>query len=145
VDVTRIIGAQRQDIQETLGGSLDIVYLDPGDLADLPQGGTSRNYRVGRYTVAINYDLDDIATGVQVMRGLAEDGYQVEDWPDILARLGLRVDEPPDRAAPAGMHWDDFGGYAISLYQDSPDGAVWSVLVYRRPQPAGFGRYACRV
>jgi hypothetical protein len=125
-----IIGSPMQDIERMLGAPTEVYDLAIGEVEEVPDGGQERGYQAGGYTIYVTYDKDGIAHGLQVTDGLLEDGYSLDDWPTVLARIGVDFVGLPDIVAPAARRWSNAYGYAIMIAAESIDGTVWTVRIY---------------
>ena len=129
-----IIGSDIGEVEQDLGAPIEIYDLGIGEVEEVPDGGEERGYRVGRYTVYVTFDKDGIAHGIQVADGLVDDGFGLNDWPVVLARIGVDFAGLPNIVAPAARRWTNAYGYAIMVAADSIDGTVWTVRIYELPE-----------
>lgn len=133
VNTSAIIDAPTNDVEKLLGNPTEIVAMGIGDAEEIPDGGESRTYQVGKYTLYVNYNKQGIAKGLQVVDGLKDDGYTLDQWPLVLTRIGVGYVGQPDIVAPAARNWTNASGYAIMIVADSIGGTVWSVRIYKIP------------
>jgi hypothetical protein len=133
VNVSSVIGSPISDVERTLGKSTETYEVLIGDAEELPDGGESRTYKSGRYEIWITVDKKGIAKGVQVVDGLLDDSYSLDQWPVLLNRLGISVSRAPDVTAPAARRWTNYLGYAIWVAAAKSGGTVWSVRIYKIP------------
>jgi hypothetical protein len=128
-----IIGTAIEEIERTLGAPFEIYELGIGEVEEVPEGGQERGYQVAGYTIYVTFDKNGIAHGLQVADGLLDDGYSLDDWPTVLARIGVDFVGLPDIVAPAARRWTNAYGYAIMVAAESIDGTVWTVRIYEIP------------
>jgi hypothetical protein len=133
VDTSAVIDAPVKVVEKLLGGPTEIVAMGIGDIEEIPDGGESRTYLVGRYTVWVNYTKTGIAKGLMVEDGLQNDGYSLDQWPLVLGRIGVGFVGSPDVVAPAARNWTNTHGYAIMIVSDSIGGTVATVRIYKIP------------
>lgn len=131
IDTSRVVGSPVLEVEELVGNPTEILAMGIGEVEEIPDGGESRTYQVGKYTVYVNYDKSGIAKGLQVVDGLLEDGYSLDEWPTILSRL--RVGHPgfPDVEAAGARRWTNASGYSIMMASMRPDGEIWTVRIYK--------------
>lgn len=115
VEVPRIVGASIDAVDGLLGEPDDAFDWYPGDIAQLPLGGSERDYTVRSYTVWVLFNPKGIAQGVIVQVGLAADGYRLDKWPVILSRFGLGYTKAPDFNSSMALRWNNSNGYTIYL------------------------------
>ncbi len=115
VDVPRIVGASIDAVDGLLGEPDDAFEWYPGSIAQLPLGGSERDYTVRSYTVWVLFDPQGIAKGIIVQVGLAADGYPLDKWPVILSRFGLGYTKAPDFKSSMGLRWNNSNGYTIYM------------------------------
>jgi hypothetical protein len=77
IETSKIIDATVQQVEKILGSSTETIPLYIGDAEEVPDGGETRTYQVGKYTIYINYDKQGIAKGLQIIDGLLDDGYSL--------------------------------------------------------------------
>ncbi len=133
VETAKIIDAPVQQVEAMLGSSTETMSLGIGEVEEVPDGGEMRTYQVSKYTIWVNYDKQGVAKGLQVMDGLLDDGYSLDQWSIILTRIGVDFVGLPDIEAPAARRWTNAYGYAITIAADKIDGNVWSVRIYKIP------------
>jgi hypothetical protein len=56
VETAKIIDAPVQQVESVLGSSTEIMSLGIGEVEEVPDGGETRTYQVGKYTIWVNYD-----------------------------------------------------------------------------------------
>jgi hypothetical protein len=134
IDASAIIDSTIAEVEKQLGQSENGEAIGIGELDEIPDGGQSRVYNVGRYGFYVNYDKKGVALGLQVFRGLIEDGYSLDDWSVIFSRVGVAVSTLPDVKAPAARRWNDYLGYGMWLTADKVGGQVWTVKVHKLPR-----------
>ncbi|HXF70000.1 MAG TPA: hypothetical protein VNK89_09350 [Thermoflexus sp.] len=133
VETAKIIDAPVQQVEAMLGKPIETLSLGIGEVEEVPDGGESRTYRVGKYTIWVNYDKNGIAKGLQIVDGLLDDGYSLDQWGVILARIGVDFVGLPDIEAPAARRWTNAHGYAIMIAANKVGGKVWTVRIYKIP------------
>ncbi len=134
IDVKVIIGLSVTEIENIFGTGTEIDPINSSNccgLVEFPDGGESRTYYIGKYSFYVFYDSSWIARGMQIVEGLAEDGYTLDQNQLILSRIGLNVTSPPDIDAPAAKHWLNYNGYTISIAASSAGGNVWTVQIVK--------------
>jgi hypothetical protein len=129
-----IIDSSVADVEWLTGSSIEVMPMGIGAAEEIPDGGESRTYKVGRYTVWVNYDRKGVAKGLQVADGLKADGYSLDQWPLVLTRIGVSYAGFPDVQAPAARRWTNASGYAIMIAADKSGGTVWTVRIYKIPR-----------
>lgn len=133
VETAKIIDAPVQQVESMLGSSTETLSLGIGEAEEVPDGGESRTYQVGKYTIWVTYDKKGIAKGLQIIDGLLDDGYSLDQWGIILTRIGVDFVGLPDIEAPAARRWTNAYGYAIMIAAEKIDGNVWTVRIYKIP------------
>jgi hypothetical protein len=132
--VMDILGKPVSEVEAILGQTVLVTPNDDSD--DKLAGGEYRDYQLGEYTVFVAYDRSGISRLFQVMNGLSEKDYSLEDWEEILPVFGLDISVSPDRKAPAAFYWDDYDGLSIAVIASSANGKpVWSVRVAQLGYP----------
>lgn len=101
VETAKIIDAPVQQVEAMLGSSIETLSLGIGEAEEVPDGGESRTYQVGKYTIWVTYNKKGIAKGLQIIDGLLDDGYLLDQWGIILTRIGVDFVGLPDIEAPA--------------------------------------------
>jgi formylglycine-generating enzyme required for sulfatase activity len=133
VNVPLLLGSSVSEVQAQFGAPIEITPADVGSLASIPGGGETRTYRTGVYGFYVDFDRAGAARGFQIIEGLQEQGYKLEQWGSILMRFGFSP-SLPDVEAPIALHWNDFEGYHISVFANAEQGvagSVWSVSIYQ--------------
>ena len=115
VAVPRIVGSSIDAVDFMLGQPLDAFDWYAGDIAQLPLGGSERDYAVGNYQVWVLFNPKGVAQGVTVQIGLAENGYGLDQWPVILSRFGFGYTRAPDETSGMYLRWRNSNGYSIYL------------------------------
>ncbi len=133
VDATEIIDLPVEEVEKILGEPYNITPLTKNLDAAVPNGGESRDYVMGKYNLWVSYDLNGIARGLQVMDGLLDEGYSLDDWPFVLLRVGMEVVEQPDVEGPVALHWKNAHGYNIFIASDEYF-KIYTVKIYRVPK-----------
>jgi len=133
VETAKIINASVLQIENMLGSSTETSSLGIGEAEEVPDGGESRTYQVGKYTIWVTYDKKGIGKGLQIVDGLFDDGYSLDQWPIILTRIGVDFVGLPDIEALAARRWTNAHGYAITIAAKGIDGYVWTVRIYKIP------------
>jgi hypothetical protein len=133
VETAKIIDAPVQQVETMLGSSIETLSLGIGAAEEIPGGGESRTYQVDKYTIWVTYDTRGIAKGLQIVDGLLDDGYSLDQWGIILTRIGVDFVRLPDIEAPAARRWTNANGYAIMIAAEKIDGNVWTVRIYKIP------------
>ena len=129
LSVPMILGRSVSQVEAIAGSPFDIVPFD-SDTPEL-EGGASRYYDIGKYSVFVDFDRNGVARGFQVWDGLDGDRYSLNEWRTLLPRFGLAVTTPPDRVAGAAMYWNDYQGYKITIAASSSSGRpVWTVQIW---------------
>jgi hypothetical protein len=134
IETAKIIDSPVEKVESILGSSTETLSLGIGDVEEVPDGGESRTYVLGKYTIWVNYDKQMIAKGLQVVEGLENDGYTLDQWPIILERIGVGYVGAPDIVAPAARRWTNAQGYAIMIAANKSGGVVWTVRIYKIPK-----------
>jgi hypothetical protein len=112
IDAASIFDSFLHQVEQMLG---DPMYSTPRGIEsseELPHGGQTCGYRIGAYTVDINFDKQGIARGIQVVDGLEIHTYTLEHWPVVLSRLGITMIQNPD-LVPASF--TDLSGRCVSI------------------------------
>ena len=133
VDSVRVFDATVAEVEQYLGAPSESFPLGIGEAEEVPDGGESRTYHLGKYEIWVNYDKEGIARGLQVVDGLASDRYMLDDWPTILEGMAVGYAGLPDVEAPAALRWEDASGYFIMIATSSIGGDVWTVRIYKLP------------
>jgi len=133
VDTSKVIGAPVSRVEQMLGRPLEVASFGIGEIAEVPDGGEMRTYQVGKYTLWVAFDKQGKARGVQIIEGLSEDGYSLEQWPIVLERMGVGYVGAPDVKAPAGVRWTNAYGYTIWIATNKIGGDIWTVRIYKLP------------
>ncbi len=133
IETAKIIDTPVQQVEKVLRNSTEIIPLGLGEAEEVPDGGESRTYQVGKYTIWVTYDKKGIAKGLQIVDGLLADGYSLDQWGVILTRIGVNFVELPDVVAPAARRWTNIHGYAIMITAEKIGGNVWTVRIYKIP------------
>jgi hypothetical protein len=128
IDVKNLLGKNIPEVENILGGTIEINPIT--DSNDILAGGEYRDYYIGKYLVFLTFDKDGIARGFQVLEGLRDENYSINDWEELLLRFGLDVTSVADKTAPAAKYWYDYDGFGIAIVASSSSGApVWTVQV----------------
>ena len=133
VNANKVIGSSASRVAQMLGKPTDTQAFGAGEIAEVPNGGEMRTYQVGKYTIWVAFDKRGIAKGLQVVEGLKEDGYSLNQWPMVLKRMGLGYVGRPDITAPAAVRWTNAGGYTIMIVANKIGGVIWTIKVYQLP------------
>jgi len=133
VESMKIIDANVQQVEGLLGNPIETFALGVDDVEEVPDGGEARTYQVGKYTIRVNYDQNSIAKGLQVIDGLFEDAYSLDQSGVILTRFEIDLVGQPDIEAPLERQWTNINGYTIVIAVDTIDGHVWTVRIYKLP------------
>jgi hypothetical protein len=88
VNTSQIIDYSISDVERKLGSSTETFPFGIGAVEEAPDGGETRTYIVGKYTIWVNYNKSNIAKGLQIIDGLTADHYTLNQWPVILQRIG---------------------------------------------------------
>lgn len=136
VDVAMVMDSPKGDWDRALGEPIAVEALAIGEATEVPDGGESRTYRAGQYELLINFDKAGLAKGVQVVGGLTADNYNLEQWALILRRMGVMVTKQPSHVLPMARRWANYLGYSISIFSNGNQ--VWSVKIFKLPDPKGF-------
>ena len=129
VDTSQILVSSITGVDQMLGAPFDSFTWYPGDVEQLPAGGSERDYQVGKYQVYVLFDTTGRARGVTVQIGLSSEGYRLDKWPLILSRFGVGYTSSPDIIAPRGLHWLYANGYDIQISGQPVD----SFQIYKLP------------
>jgi len=89
VDSVRIFDASVAEVEQYLGAPSESFPLGIGEVEEVPDGGESRTYHLGKYEIWVNYDTEGLARGLQVVDGLASDRYKLDDWSTILEGIAV--------------------------------------------------------
>jgi hypothetical protein len=130
MDVPKLIGATRSDVEAILGKPIRTESISPDGLDDIPNGGEMRTYQVGAYEVDVDFDSQLATTGLQVVKGLTEEDWSLTDWPMLLVRVGLDITVAPDVSNDKNFIWHNVDGYGILIGNDKVGGQVWTVRVF---------------
>jgi len=133
IETSKIIDAPVQKVENMLGSSIETLALGIGDSEDVPDGGETRTYQVGKYQIYVDYDKQGIAKGLQIFDGLLDDGYSIDQWPIILTRIGVGSVGLPDIKNPNILQWKNAHGYFIAISTEKAGGNVWTVRIYKIP------------
>ena len=133
VDATEIIDLPVEEVEKLLREPYNITPLTKNLDAAVPNGGESRDYVMGKYNLWVSYDLNGIAKGVQVIDGLLDEGYSLEDWAFVLLRVGLEVVEKPYAEGLYALRWKNTLGYNIFIASDEYF-KIYTVKIYRVPK-----------
>ncbi len=131
IDASSIFDSTISDIEKKLGQPIDVESIGIGELEEIPDGGQSRVYRLDSYTFYVNYDKKGIALGLQVLGGLVDQKYGLDDWPIIFIRLGVMTTKSPDIVAPAARRWTNYLGYGMWITTNKDAGFVWTAKIHR--------------
>ena len=123
VDVPGILGKSVSEVENLFGIATLITPNDDND--DNLAGGEYRDYQINKYSVTIAYDKTGVARVFQVMDGMSDENYALDDWNIILPKFGIQINVSPDREAPLAVYWDNYNGYFI-VVAGQP---VWSVQI----------------
>ncbi len=126
---SNIIGAQIDELEHYFGTAFDIDIVNIGSLDDIPAGGEIRWYHYDRYVLSIGYDKQGIAKSVRIEE-LAEHGYRLYEWFDVLLRLGISIAAQPDILGIMSATWLNYHGYHITVALDKVDGVINIVRVF---------------
>ena len=129
VDTSQVLASSIAGVDQMLGAPFDGFTWYPGDVEQLPAGGSERDYQVGKYQVYVLFDTAGRARGVTVQVGLSSNGYRLDKWPLILSRFGVGYTSSPDIIAPRGLHWLYANGYDIQISGQPVD----SFQIYKLP------------
>ncbi len=129
VDTSQVLASSIAGVDQMLGAPFDGFTWYPGDVEQLPAGGSERDYQVGKYQVYVLFDTAGRARGVTVQVGLSSNGYRLDKWPLILSRFGVGYTASPDIIAPRGLHWLYANGYDIQISGQPVD----SFQIYKLP------------
>jgi len=128
LDVPGVLGKSVVEVENILGMTILVTPNDDND--DILAGGEYRDYMVGKYWIFLSFDTNGIARGFQVLDGLADENYFLNDWNKILPRFGLNVTVPPNEEAPAAIYWNNYEGLGVAIAASSTSGRpVWTVQI----------------
>ena len=128
IDVTLIINKTVTEVETILGTATYVTPNDDND--DILAGGEYRDYEIGKYGFFVSFDRNGNAKGFQIMDGLSDEDYSLDDWGLLLPRFGLVIQSPPDKSAPAALYWYDYQGYGIAVAAENMNGTpVWTVQI----------------
>lgn len=130
VFIPNIIDTHYRDIERFIGKPYERAMRRVGSAEEAPQGGETRDYHFGPYELSITYDLQGIAKGVH-LTGLEQHQYQLDDWFEVLFRMGVSVGPPPDGQGITTVYWLDYYGLRIKVAAARVGGAVSGVRVYK--------------
>ena len=120
VDVFTILGRSVDDVEIILGTS--VLVTPNNDFDDDLAGGEYRDYVLGKYSVFVAYDKNGVARVFQVLDGLSNENYSLDEWKVFLPKFGINVSSRPSREAPAALYWDNYRGYFIAVIASSVKG-----------------------
>jgi hypothetical protein len=128
VDVPNLLGKPINEVETILGAPTLITPNDDAD--DKLAGGEYRDYQIGKYVAFVAYDKNGLARVFQVLEGLSDENYSINQWEEILPVFGIIIFKNPDREAPAALYWDDYNGLLVAVVASSARGKpVWSVQI----------------
>lgn len=133
VDVDQVVGLSLAEVEAIYGEPESIVDWDPGVFPSMPEGGETREYALESpddFQFLVDYDLNQIATGIQLNIGLSGRRYEPDEWREAFRLIGLEVTSDPDREEPNNLYWDDVGGYSLNA-RWLADGLLAYVNAYR--------------
>lgn len=133
-DVSTIIDYPLQQLERRFGKPAEIMWRKIGSAEDLPDGGETREYHVGKYQFDINYDKAGIAKGFHLFEGLEENAYSLDDWSEVLERVGLIIVRFPDMQGITTRIWTNHLGYLVKVATQRVGGPVTAVRVYKIPK-----------
>lgn len=116
VNAPQLLGKTVSEVENILGAATLITPNDDND--DNLAGGEYRDYQVDRYTVMVAYDKTGVSRVFQVMDGISDENYALQDWNIILPKFGIQIGISPDREAPLAVYWDNYNGYFIAVAGD---------------------------
>jgi hypothetical protein len=131
IDASSVIDYPISDIEKKLGQPISVDAIGIGELSEIPDGGQTRIYRPDKHAFYVNIDKRGIALGLQVVGGLVEYKYGLDDWPIIFSRIGVIVGDKPDVIAQQARRWTDYLGYELWITTDKIDGYVWTVKIHK--------------
>ena len=132
IDFSAVLNSSVRDVEKYLGKSSEVLPIKTAEFPELPDGGESRTYYLDDFTIYVFYDKQKVAREMY-MFGLEKYGYKMDEWPTLMSRLGFPIDNPPDRVAPAGRHWENYNGYGISLEANKLDGPIDFAKIFKLP------------
>jgi hypothetical protein len=128
INVAEILNKTVAEVEAILGTATYVTPNDDND--DILAGGEYRDYEIGKYGFFVSFDRNGIAKGFQIMDGLSDEDYSLDDWGLLLPRFGLVIQSPPDESAPAALYWYDYQGYGIAVAAENMNGTpVWTVQI----------------
>lgn len=132
IDVPGILGFPVSVVNQKYGNSLNTKYLEPAEIEYLPGGGLCKTYHKDAYTFWVFYESGGKSIGFQIIDGLAQKQYRMDDWPVILSSLNLQTSERADFDGQSIKRWNNVNGFKITLSRDPlSDEYVWSVQVWK--------------
>lgn len=134
IDVSRLIDFPVYTLETVFGEPTDISWRRIGSAEDVPDGGETREYKFGEYTLDINYDKSGIAKGVRFHEGLENHNYKLDDWNSILDRFGVIMVRFPDLQGITTRIWSNYFGYFIKVATRKVGGPVEAVRIYKIPR-----------
>ncbi|MBT3313357.1 MAG: hypothetical protein HN390_01970 [Anaerolineae bacterium] len=128
LDVFNILGKPVNEVEAIVGSTILVTPNDDND--DNLSGGEYRDYIIGEYSVFVVYDKNGIARVFQVLDGLSDENYSIDEWNLILPKFGVFLSSAPEREAPAAVYWDNYDGYFIAVVASGASGSpVWTVQI----------------
>jgi hypothetical protein len=134
VDVSRVIDFPVYTLETVFGEPTEVSWRKIGSAEDIPDGGETREYKFGKYTLDVNYDKSGVAKGVHFYEGLAEYNYNLDDWNSILDRFGVTMVRLPDLQGITTRIWSSYVGYFIKVATRKVGGHVEAVRIYKIPR-----------
>jgi hypothetical protein len=130
--LANVIDAHVNDIEFHIGPSEEMNIRNIGAAEEIPQGGTTRWYQYAGYLLSINYDNQDIAKGIR-LEGIQKDNQPIENWFELLMKLGITVRQLPSTQSPTTLFWPNYQGYNISVAKNHVDGVINIVRIFKVP------------
>lgn len=112
LDLSQLLNAPASILESQLGAPGEILPFSGIEIPEVPGGGESRDYLLDDLWIFVFYDRQGLAKNI-VVQGLGDYGYTIDEWPELMERLGFPIDSPPDRSAPAGREWANYNGFGI--------------------------------
>lgn len=137
VDAPALIGLRVGQAEAILGPAVYIAEMEPGDLESIPYGGESRDYSYNGTSLSVEYDNSGIARSVTLGTSLAPGTFletydiTLDQWPKLLAAMGLSTSRAPVRQYPYTNLWRNVDGYRVQMVA-SRDEVVWLIEVRNR-------------
>jgi hypothetical protein len=134
IDVSTILDYPLSYVEGRLGQAYEINWRRIGSGEEIPGGGQTREYKLGDYSINVNYDKSGIAKGFHLFEGLEVFNYNLDQWPEILERFGLIVIPFPEITGDFVRVWKNYLGFSLKVATNRKDKVVTGVRIYIVPK-----------